>query len=359
VALATAILASCSTARSQTNSLADQADAIVVGQLQTGQQNGNSVSFVLSVARSAKGNFTTGATINVSGACCKAASRSLQGQYGLWFLKKAGSQWTFLPVNQGGAFLESSAFFPLSTTSLPASLGIASGPSTVYDQVAVELATALQSSTDHLQFVNLASGLLGVGASAVTSELYSGFRASPDPQLRFLGLTGLWGAGDVSALTEIADNADQIPGLYVRQLLGRTICSANQTDPPVIAALGKLAASPTMQACAAMTLMYIHTVPTLPFLAQLLDSDNALARECAIRGFSRFVDNLPVATQDNAINAEGLIPQGPAPYRTAQTDRYSLSITPLRSASFSEAEYLTFWKSWWATMGDTVMQGGH
>ncbi len=70
---------------------------------------------------------------------------------------------------------------------------------------------------------------------------------------------------------------------------------------------------------------------------------------------SCFVDNLPSITHYNVINGKSVQPQGPAPYRTAETDRYSLSTRRLADAREPEAAFLQFWKSWWATMKDKIM----
>jgi hypothetical protein len=87
-------------------------------------------------------------------------------------------------------------------------------------------------------------------------------------------------------------------------------------------------------------------------LVRLLDSTDPKAREYAIQGLSRFVENLPIAEANDQITGKSHLPQGPTPYRTAETDRYSLGNRWLRSDS--ETEYLRFWKSWWASMKDEL-----
>ena len=101
-----------------------------------------------------------------------------------------------------------------------------------------------------------------------------------------------------------------------------------------------------------MALDFIHTRDTLPFLAQALDGTDPNTRELAMQGLSRFVDNLPIQTQYNVTNGKALVAQGATPYRTADTDKYSLSRGSLGSAN--EAEYLQFWKSWWTAMKDEL-----
>lgn len=72
-----------------------------------------------------------------------------------------------------------------------------------------------------------------------------------------------------------------------------------------------------------------------------------MVREEAMKGLSRFVDNLPIPTAYNTINLGALIPQGPQPYRTAETDKYSLS--KRNPGPADQTEYLRFWRSWWAS----------
>lgn len=103
--------------------------------------------------------------------------------------------------------------------------------------------------------------------------------------------------------------------------------------------------------------MELHTREALPFLAQLLDSKDAKVRESAIQGLSRFVDNLPIPTTQTVANGKALVPQGPTPYRTLETDKYSLSRRWLSQSSLSETDYLQFWKSWWAIVKDKLLSG--
>ena len=85
-----------------TDRLADQADAVVVADVQSGRQSGYAVAFVLSIVRTIKGDLLPGATVNVLWGCALPANKDLKGNYGLWFLRKAGgSQWTLLAVLQG------------------------------------------------------------------------------------------------------------------------------------------------------------------------------------------------------------------------------------------------------------------
>jgi hypothetical protein len=96
--------ASC-VARSETRDtdrLAERADAVVVGGVQSGLQSGHTVTFVLSVDRTLKGEFSPGGTASVSWQSATSANKDLKGKYGLWFLAKADSGlWTLLGVLQG------------------------------------------------------------------------------------------------------------------------------------------------------------------------------------------------------------------------------------------------------------------
>jgi hypothetical protein len=337
--------------------LAERADAIVVAEVTSGKVTNNSFDFVVAVTRSVKGGFVPGESVHVVGQVGRSADRSFHGNFGLWFLKVTGDgSFQLLPVRQGGWF-ETSAYFPLAKTASPETRSGFLAPATAGDRVALELGAAVQSYSDGQQLFTLSLGLLEMDGTPVISSVFRALASNPDPQIRFVGLTGLWlDNGDVPALTEIANNMDLLPSLHVKTFLGRSICGARETDPAVIRLLGKLTASPTTQECAAMALMYIHTREALPFLAQLLDSDNPATRESAMRGLSRFVDNLPPAADSDPMIGKDLIPSGPARYKTPETTKYSLSKTLLVQAAFSEAAYLQFWRSWWDTTGKALVQ---
>ena len=223
-----------------TDDLIDNADAIVVGELQSGRQNGQSVVFTLNVSRTLKGELAPGASIQVAGMLTKGIIRELKGQYGIWFLKSAGTYWQLQPVMPGGASLESAGYYPLSKGNLTTSLAISSSPATANDRLAIELIAGLQNTANPTAFYTLSSGLLDIGDSTVTSDLYRFLRASNDPQLKFVGLAGLWGTGDdLSALTEIVDNMDIIPRLYVRQHLGRRVLFSSGSESSGCSATGR------------------------------------------------------------------------------------------------------------------------
>lgn len=329
--------------------LAGRADAVVVGGVQSGIQSGHSITFVLTVDQTLKGELSPSTTASVSWQCAMSANKDLKGNYGLWFLAKAdGGLWTLLGVLQGQYPFEF-AYFPV-PKGVP-TIATASPPATVSDRIAVELASALEVYTDYSQLSQLASGLLGIGDSAVTLSLYQTLRTSTDPSLKFVGVSGLLRSNDISVLADVGNDIGLIPNLHAIGLIP-AICGVR--NPLATQYLGKIAASmdEELQRCAAMALDYIHTLDTLPFLAQLLASGDPATREYAVQGLSRFVDNLPIQNQSNILNGGALMARGPTPYRTPETDKYSLSRGWLNGQD--DAPYLVFWKSWWAATGSKI-----
>jgi hypothetical protein len=338
-----------------TDWLARDADAVVVGETLSGAQTGNSFALVLSVTRTLKGDVAAGAAVDVVGSVRNSSTGVLQMKlYGLWFLKRAGDRWELLPVFPNCLTLNTGCFVPLSKTASPGTVATDSPPATTGDRVALELVAALeQGYTSPMQVDTLAWAFNGLGRRPFVTGLCRILRANPDPELRFIGLTGMLGGPDeTSALAEIADNVNLIPKLKASAVLVISLCGIRSTDPAAVLSLGRLSADPNTERCAAMSLDFIHTRETLPFLVRLLDSTDPKAREYAIQGLSRFVENLPIAEANDQITGKSHLPQGPTPYRTAETDRYSLGNRWLRSDS--ETEYLRFWKSWWASMKDEL-----
>jgi hypothetical protein len=128
----------------------------------------------------------------------------------------------------------------------------------------------------------------------------------------------------------------------------RSIGSWTSPNETAITLLGRIASfrGGGFQNAAANALAFLHTLQTLPFLAQLLGSDNVQTRELAIQGMSRFVDGLPIQTTRNFPGGAYLEAAGPTPYRTPDTDRYSLSRGWLNGRD--DKPYVEFWKAWWA-----------
>jgi hypothetical protein len=340
-----------------TATLADQAAAVVVGEVTSGRQTGNSATFTLSVVRTLKGDVIPGAVLTVNAALQRSADRDLAGTYGMWFLRKIGSQWLLLPAQNG---LFDTIYYPLSKAASPATITMNARPSTLSDRITVELAAALPLySNNPLQFQILASNLLSAADSQVTKEIFQSFRSNPDPEIKFIGLArSVRNEADSSALAEIATNIDSAQRLKATFFVVPGVAGRLDTDPVAIGYLGKLAnsSSPALQLAAANALMYIHTRDTLPFLAKLLDSNDATTREFAMRGLSRFAGNLPIATKENILSGRASLQEGPAPYRTPDTDRYSLATRSLAQAPEGEAPFVQFWKSWWLIMKDKVMK---
>lgn len=347
-----AVLVTVATCALNGASIGDQASTVVVGEVLSGQQTGTSATFTLAVVRTLKGSASPGSTISASATVSRSAARDLTGSYGMWFLSTVGGQSTLLPV-QAGVF--DTAYYPLSKGVSPAALATTAPAVSVDDQIAAETASALESYSTPLQFHLLAAGLLGTADSPFTQNVFQLLHTSTDPELRFVALAR-WvrNKSDTSALAEVANNVSLTPGLKATFSLVPGISGRLDSDPTALGYLGRIASStqPDLQRAAATALMDIHTRGTLPSLAQLLNSGDAATRELAMRGMSRFVDNLPITTYDSIPSGKASLQQGTAPYRTPQTDRYSLSTRSLAQASESEAAFLQFWESWW-----TVMKG--
>ena len=127
-----------------TDILADNADAVVVGEVISGRQTGRTLAFILSVTRSIKGGLAPGEKLQVSGGPVLISYNGPIGaHFGLWFLKKMGTQWGYLPLIQHGAALDSSGYLPLSKVGPPKLAGNSPVPTTMNDQMAIEIVAAL------------------------------------------------------------------------------------------------------------------------------------------------------------------------------------------------------------------------
>lgn len=331
--------------------LVDRADAVVIGEVLSGHHAGRTATCTLIVRRTVKGRLLPNDRMNLSWTSGFSYDDDLTGRYGLWFLNEsAAGSWSLLHVKRDSPYL------PLSKSgseriAIPTGVPVLPPAETAEDRMGAELVLALQAYRTPQDIRAAASELVALENTPFVGSLFKVLRANVDPELKAIGLAGMLKRNDVTALIEIAGNIDQLSKVQARPLVLSAIMSRRDVSPEAIQALGKISSSSDfdVQFSAGDALAELHTRDTVPFLAQLLDSPHKMTREAAMRGLSLFVENLPIATPDNVWNGKANIPRpGPAPYRTAETDRYSLSHR--RLGSTDDTEYVQFWKSWWAKM---------
>lgn len=345
-----AVMLTCAQASKR---LPDKADAIVVGEVQSGHMNGTEVTFYLTVTRTIKGEIAKGAALSVSW-----DSRRYRGggdvgvHFGLWYLQSSGQdRWTVLPPTEGPTSF-SRIYIPLSKSDGPENRGSASKPSNVSQGIAEELSYAVEHSRDPDHLRRAAHGLFDISDEGIRMHTFQNLRMSGDLEVKFVGLTGLVMSKDIPALEQIAQNATVIPKLTTSDLVRGAIAQVRDGSSAAVQALGKISISneAVVQRAAAESLCAIHTREALPFLGNMLESPDMQARELAMRGLSMFVENLPIVTLESIPSQRWRIRQGPARYRTPDTDRYAVAERPRGMDPAQEKEFLTFWKSWWNTM---------
>jgi hypothetical protein len=92
----------------------------------------------------------------------------------------------------------------------------------------------------------------------------------------------------------------------------------------------------------------------LPYLAKLLDSQDAELRAQAVAGFTLFVRNLPIETPAAVVGMAVSKPVASAPYRTPDTDKYSSWVGFERAED--EQSAVGFWRNWWTTHREELAQ---
>lgn len=338
--------------------LTQQADAVVVGKIASAEPGATNPKLLLMIDRVFKGSLVPGETINIlpAGGQPKRAAGQLWGDYAIWFLQSNGvGNWRIMHV-PGAQSLESSCYripegFP--AASVQGANGTA--PS-VIDLVLAELTNAAERLDPWgIEFDWLVLNFRHMPPSASLIAAYRRMSESSKIQVKYFGLSGLL-KGDAASLEQMPlDDATlaQLPSTVRQLVLGPL--GTRDPSPSTIAVLGRIATTQNLRVgtrgSAARSLAMIHTKETLPFLAVLLDSPDSALRSWAFVGFTRFVNNLPIDVPEMMTTMAWAEPQGPAPYRTAETDRHIAStIVP----DAKHAEYTSFWKAWWARMQNQI-----
>lgn len=326
------------------------ADGVVVGSIAPAQQGAVSATLMLQVDRVLKGPFQSGQVISIewSGPPPRRLAGAIWGDHGLWLLQAGGGgNWRIIAVPFSGRMFSHLCYpVPVSAPTLPAAV-VNLSP---LDRIVSELSNAVQTfdpSGD--DFFRTSEGLLRLPKTVSSTAAFQQMSHSPSNEIKAVGLTGLIFQGDITALKQIAPNAEALRRTHIRGRMSGAVSMVIDSSPEAVSALGELATTdsigPGMQLSAVQALAKIHTKESLPYLALLLDSQHDSIRNQAVNGFSRFAMNLPIETPEGVVSLAWATPQGPAPHRTQETDKH---IGSYGTPADKQAVNIGFWRSWWA-----------
>jgi len=274
---------------------------------------------------------------------------------GLWFLRKDS--------NGGLEPMQAGMMSPMGNYFLP--LG-ASAPSytdgeRLQTKVAREIATALEElATEHAadlaprppertvwsnpraQYQSLTMALQAMDQAAAV-EVYQSLSMLPDPNLKALGIFGLLGAGDATAIFELERNL-------------ATILSANRaldTHPVSLGGLdlkGNLAAAhalarialsdttiPGLDGDLAHTLARTRSPEMLPYLMVMLGSPEPGIRDSALMSFRFLLGPMP----------------DPGPLWKPEMDGYCPMGSPVNDREIEQKD-IRFWTQWWESHREEI-----
>ena len=159
--------------------------------------------------------------------------------------------------------------------------------------------------------------------------------------MRSIGMQGILATGDPSAVVYVRQNYSALSSANGwRRIVDEIKFHYVNTAPEAIQALGQMAVDAKtgddLRLAAAAALARMHTQPTLPYLAQLLDDPNPAIREVACGGLGSFANTPPIGSHQPAA--------GDWPYRTLET---------IAHAGYS-AGNASFWKAWWGEQKNTL-----
>jgi hypothetical protein len=332
-----------------------KADSVVVGEISHSTFLNADYSFTLVVRRSLKGDLKPGVAVPVHYNAIAGTIKGngeFSGQFGLWFLA-AGSdgEWSVLSPRERPSPLQF-AYYPLSKR-------VEAQPwdpkeTSVVDRVFLELASSIDLTEPGQTFQFLADGALrcvGTPASSGLTDVLLRWSRSASANLTTLGLTGLVMLEDTAALVRSAGLLAVIKESQIADRFRSAVSASRSPNPEGVRALGDMATAdsgiPKLAADAAYALRSIHTKESLPYLAKLLDSQDAELRAQAVAGFTLFARNLPIETPAAVVGMAVSRPVADAPYKTPDTDRYSNWGRFERTED--EQAAVGFWKSWWAS----------
>jgi hypothetical protein len=334
--------------------LQQSADLIVVAAASGMTQSGLTTVISLNVNRVVKGNpalIGTQIFVNWSSpdSTMLASVAPTEKSSGIWFVQQAAKSWQLLPVIQGAMQLSDTFFASPAGPVLSAYAYNSTVP--LSDKLSSEISSAIEALGDgySLPLYTLHYGLLDQLKSPITAVLYQRMSTSPVIQQRILGLSGLVRSGSSAAFSTAAQLASTFEGHPMEN--GVLLISIRDHFRPADPIAVGQAAEDTHQNLAfreasAHALAAVHSQDALPYLAALLDASYPSLRTEAIGGLGAFANGLPIQTNESIPSLAHLQLPSKAPYQTAETIAHLAFGS--RAVGINEAEYLSFWKTWWA-----------
>lgn len=334
--------------------LASQADAIVVGSIDTRTESSSNVTFDIAVDRVVKGDRNL-QIIHVShdwqpaGFGSNPSTQTISAKiYGIWFLTRTNAMdWDVLPVSRDGFIF--TLFLP-AVQSLPAlyqySSGTSPGDALVYE-IGATFESGSSSSNETLLPIEF-------GGSAVEKVLKT-FVSSSKPSLQARGLADMLRRNRDGALNDLQTLWPTIKGTAESQLVISELGSSFRDSRPssvqqLIEIANGSSSSAELRTAAIRAITAMHTRDSLPFAATLLDSSDPAERMRGVFALSSFANGCPPQTP--ATGDQFLQCKIPSAYRTNETmDEFAFR----RGPEDQEAQLVSFWRTWWTENKSSVL----
>jgi hypothetical protein len=323
-------------------SATSEADVIVVGLLNQAFQSGPVFTGKIEVLRVLKGAISPGSTVAVTFKSIEEVTivRAVPPATGMWFLKGVDSYQIIPKILEADDV--SDLVYPVAP-SMPPSAFASGMNDTVLDRIVLELAATVAGAGTSPN----PSILFTLANAPASRSVYTRLMSSASTEVLAATCAALLYQQDTKALGLCEMRIGQLANTRAAMFLADSIEELRMADPASVAALGRLATSSSgspFGRSAARALAAIHTAVSLPFLIEMLDSDDFQVRTSAVNGLSAFVMNLPVRTRESFTSMAWLRAVAPPTELNKETQE-NLELGQITQGR--EAQLIDFWKDWW------------
>jgi hypothetical protein len=354
VAAILAVAGSCSAA--DIARLLKEADAVVVATPTAFDDRSDAATIALSVSSWLSAG--SGNAVKVAWDAPPEMGRSsrVAGRFvpGIWFLKRLPDG-RYEPIALGSAGFDE-LYFPVPQAGNRAA-AFAYGPDTpVAERIALDLAAAAATERSEDR-----PGLM-VGATAHLARLPRVHDACaylaqmPGSRQKAIGLACLINAGDPAGIAGLENNLAGMDERDLVAILPGVLFGWTGSDPAAVTSLGRIATSPAtpyrIAWGAGKALSYVHTVEALPYLAELLYSEDREMQIDGVFGLWAFANGMPVV---GGAGSDDPAYWKPSPTRWGEaTIRFDVGVA---SPDADIEKCVAFWKDW-RQANQKVVQSG-